>query len=60
MIEKYSKKAHACPRASANVHKKIFCSEISNAFIFYARELNLVLKCRQMNKLDCGIIIIRG
>ena len=39
--------------------RKSFCSEISSAFIFYAREPNLVSKCRQMNKL-CGIIKIRG
>ena len=35
---------------------KSFCSEISSAFSFYARELNLVSKCRQMNKLYCEII----
>ena len=39
---------------------KSFCSEISSAFIFYARELNLVSKCRQINKLYCEIIKSRG
>ena len=38
---------------------KSFHSEISSAFSFYARELNLVSKCRQMNKLHCEIIKIR-
>ena len=41
-------------------HTKSFCSEISSAFCFYASELNLVSKCRQMNKLNCEIIKIRG
>ena len=40
-------------------HGKSFLSEISSAFNFYARELNLVSKCRQMNKL-CEIIKSRG
>ena len=39
---------------------KSFCLEISIAFSFYAGELNLVSKCRQMNKLYCEIIKIRG
>ena len=35
---------------------KSFQSEISSAFSFYARELNLVSKCRQMNDFYCEII----
>ena len=35
---------------------KSFQSEISCAFSFYAKELNLVSKCRQIHKLDCEII----
>ena len=37
-------------------YSESFCSEISKAFIFYDRELYLVSKCRQMNKLYCEII----
>ena len=37
-------------------HGKSFQSEISSAFSFCARELNLVSKCRQMNKLYFEII----
>ena len=39
---------------------KSFCLEIFSAFSFYARELNLMSKCRQMNKLYCEIIKIGG
>ena len=39
---------------------KSFQSEISSAFSFYARELNLVSICRQMNKLYSEIIKRRG
>ena len=39
---------------------KSFCSEISSAFSFYDRELDMVSKCRQMNKLYCKIIKISG
>ena len=39
---------------------KSFRSEIFSSFSFYARKLNLVSKCRQMNKLYCEIIKIRG
>ena len=35
---------------------KRFRLEISSTFSFYARELNLVSKCRQMNKIYCEII----
>ena len=58
MIEKYSKKSQ-CLLALTHIIKS-FCSKISSAFIFYARELNFVSKCRQKNKLYCGIIKIRG
>ena len=34
--------------------RKILCIEISSAVIFHGRELNLVSKCRHMNKLSCG------
>ena len=37
-----------------------FQLEISSAFSFYARELNLVSKSRHMNKLYCEIIKTRG
>ena len=40
--------------------RKSFNLEISIFFIFYARELHLVSKCRQMNKLYCEIINVRG
>ena len=39
---------------------KSFQSEISSAFSFYANDLNLVSKCRQMNKLYCEIIKSKG
>ena len=39
---------------------KCFRSQISRAFSFYARELNLEAKCRQINKLYCEIIKSRG
>ena len=39
---------------------KSFQSEISSAFSFYARDLNLVSKCRQMKKLYCEIIKNNG
>ena len=38
---------------------KSFSLEIYSAFSCHARELNLVSKCRQMNKLYCEIINIR-
>ena len=34
--------------------RKRLCIKISSAIIFYGRELNLVSKCRQMNKLSFG------
>ena len=40
--------------------RKSFCSEIFSAFIFYARDLTLVSKCREMNKLYCEVTNIRG
>ena len=39
---------------------KSFQLEISSTFSFYARELNLVSKCRQMNTLYCEIIKSMG
>ena len=59
MIEKYSKKVLFVYSLALPRIRKRFCLEISSAFIFYARELNLVPKCKQMNKLYCGIIKIR-
>ena len=38
---------------------KSFISKTSRELSFYARELNLVSKCRQMNKFYCEIIKIR-
>ena len=40
--------------------RKSFNSDISSTFTFYVRELNLVSKCRQMNKLYREIIKDRG
>ena len=51
MSDKYSKKVSALALAPA---RKSFCIKISSAIIFQGRELNLVSKCRQMNKLSCG------
>ena len=56
-IEKYSKKVSALALPQT---RKSFCSEISSAVIYYDRELNLVSKCRKMNNLYWGIIIIRS
>ena len=60
MIEKYSKKSHCLSACECYPHNKKFCLEISSTISFYARELNLVSKCRQMNKLYCEIIKRRG
>ena len=40
--------------------RKSLCIKISSAVIYYDREFNLVLKCRQMSKLSCGKKINRG
>ena len=34
--------------------RKSLCIKISSAIIFHCRELNLVSKCRQINKIPCG------
>ena len=59
MIEMYSKSI-VCQLVNAIPHNKSFCSDISRVLSFYARELNLVSKCRKMNKLYCEILKIRG
>ena len=51
MIEKYSKKVSAL--ALMPVIKSL-CIKISSAVSFHGRELKLVPKCSQMNKLSCG------
>ena len=51
MIDMYSKKVSALALAPVT---KSLCIKISSAVIFHGRELNLVSKCRQMNKLSCG------
>ena len=48
MIEKYSKKVSALVLTPVT---KSLCIKISSDVIFHGRELNLVSKCRQMNKL---------
>ena len=40
--------------------RKSLLLEISSAVSFYSRELKLLPKCRQMNKLYCDIKIIGG
>ena len=50
MIDNYSKKVSAL--ALTPVRKGLFI-ESSSAVIFHGRELNLVSKCRQMDKLSC-------
>ena len=57
MIEKYSKKVSLL--ALMPIIKSL-CMEISSAVSFHGRELKLVPKCRQMNKLSCGIKIFGG
>ena len=62
MIEKYSKRVTVCLLMSTITHNTVisFRLEISSVFSFYARELNLVSKCRQMHKLYSEIIKSRG
>ena len=56
MIEKHSKKTSVL--VSNKMHKKRYLFRNFLRF-YFLRELNFVLKRRQMNKL-CGIIKIRG
>ena len=51
MIDKYSKKVS---ELAATPVRKSLCIKISSAVIFHGRELSLVSKCRQMNKLSRG------
>ena len=51
MIDKYSKKVSSLVLTPI---RKGLCIEIASAVIFHGRVLNLVSKCRQMNKLSCG------
>ena len=51
MIDKYSKKVSVIALAPVRKSLRI---EISSDVIFHGRELNLVSKRRQMNKLSCG------
>ena len=51
MINKYSKKVSELVLTAV---RKNLCIDISSAVIFHGRELNLVSKCRQINKLSCG------
>ena len=50
-MDKYSKKVRELVLTPV---KKSLCIDISSAVIFHGRELNLMSKCRQMDKLSCG------
>ena len=56
MIEKYSKKSLCLVLTRI---KKVFIQKFLALLFFYTRQLNFLSKCRQMNKLHCGIIKIR-
>ena len=57
MIDKCSKKVS---ELALTPIRKSLCIEISSAVIFHSIKLNLVSKCRQMNKLSCSKKIIEG
>ena len=57
MIEKYSKKVSELVLTPIIKSLRI---KISSAVIFHGRELKMVPKCSQMNKLSCGKKINAG
>ena len=57
MIEKYSNKVSSLALTPVIKSLRI---KISSVISFHGRELKLMPKCRQMNKLSCGIKIIGG
>ena len=54
MLQKNFFERRLLARDRAHGNEKVYF-EISSTVGFYNRELKLVPKCRQMNKLSCGI-----